>query len=99
MAEHSTTIPLSHLPSALEKAVEVAKQNNITDRHLWIGFELLQADVQRANDLATKIAHTIGGPQAQPEVFDVAGASGAPTSPAAALPKIKIIGLKFTPKA
>jgi len=99
MPEPGTTIPLSHLPSALEKAVEVAKQNQITDRHLWIGFELLQADVQRANDLATKIAHTIGGPQAQPEVFDVASATGASASSTAALPKIKIIGLKFTPRA
>jgi hypothetical protein len=51
---------LSHLASALEKAVEVANENRITDRHLWIAFELLQADVERAIDLAAKIARTIG---------------------------------------
>jgi len=64
----------------------------------WIGFELLQADFKNSNELATKIAHTIGGPQAHPEVFDVAGTAGVAESPAAP-PKIKIIGLKFTPKA
>ena len=103
----STTISLSHLPLALEKAVELAKQNHITDRHLWIGFEIFEADAAAANALATKIAHEIGGANAQPVVMDVGGvaagavkpAVAAAVTPAALPPHGKIIGLKFTPKA
>jgi hypothetical protein len=107
MAQQSTTISLNHLPAALEKAVELAKQNHITDKHLWIGFELREVDVAVANELAAKVAHQIGGAQAQPEVLEVGGAaahtakaSGGATH-AAALPapsNIKIIGLRFLPK-
>lgn len=98
-AQHGNTIPLNHLPTAVEKAVELAKQNHITDRHLWIGFEILEADAAKANQLATTIAHAIGGANAEPVVVEVGGAAGPPTHAAAPLQRPKIIGLKFTPKA
>ncbi len=98
-----TTIPLSQLPAALEKAVELAKKNRITDRHIWLGFEIPQADAAAANELAATIATAIGGPNAQPLVLDVSetaelaaktAAGGHAAKPAVIPPHAKIIGLK-----
>jgi len=93
-------IALSSLPAALEKAVELAKQNHITDRQIFCGIYLREAEAANAATLAAEIAHEIGGPQAQPVVTEAgAGAAlEAKTAAPAALPHGKIIGLRFEPK-
>jgi hypothetical protein len=60
--QHGNTITLTHLPAALEKAVELAKQNHITDRHLWIGFEIREADAEKATSLPRQSLMPSGAP-------------------------------------